>query len=89
MKISFCFLLYLTFGTQGNSFIINVDAGSILDTSLANDVIDSAELSDDAVVADGMMVEVSSSVDVLLLLLPIDPSSLDISESNAGCLVKL
>jgi hypothetical protein len=64
--------------------MIKVDAGSILDASLANEVVDSAELNDGV---DEISVVPSSSVDVLFPLT--DPSSLAISESNADCLVKL
>ncbi len=80
------FFVYRTFGTHGNSFIIKVDAGSILDASLANEVVDSAELKD-GVGVDGVIIVPSSSVDVLLPLT--DPSSLATSESKADCLVKL
>ncbi len=80
------FFVYRTFGTHGNSFIIKVDAGSILDASLANEVVDSAELND-GVGVDGVIIVPSSSVDVLLPLT--DPSSLATSESKADCLVKL
>ncbi len=80
------FFIYRTFGTHGNSFINKVDAGSILDASLANEVVDSAELSDEVVV-DETIVAVSSSVDVLFPLA--DPSSLATSESKADCLVTL
>jgi hypothetical protein len=80
--------MYLTFGTQGNSFIIKVDAGSTLDASLANDVIDSDELID-GVGVDGPIVVGSSSVDVLLPVPFVDPSSLAASESKADCFVKL
>ncbi len=73
---SFC----LTFGTHGNSFIRKVDAGSTLDASLANDVVDSDELSDGA---DEIIVEASSSFPLA------DPSSLTASESKADCFVKL
>jgi hypothetical protein len=81
-----CLFVYRTLGTHGNSFINNVDAGSILDTSLANEVVDSAELID-GVGVDGTIVVPSSSVDVLFPLA--EPSSLAASESNADCLVKL
>ncbi len=77
---SFC----RTFGIQGNSFISKVDDGSILDASLANDVVDSAELSVDD---DDTSVVVSSSTDGLVPL--VDPSSLTASESKADCFVKL
>jgi hypothetical protein len=80
------FFFYLTFGTQGNSFISNVDAGSMLDASLANDVVDSAELND-GVGVDGIIVPESSSSDGLFP--PVDPSSLAASESKADCFVKL
>jgi hypothetical protein len=64
--------------------MIKVDAGSILDASLANEVVDSAELNDGV---DEISVVPSSSVDVLFPLT--DPSSPATSESNADCLVKL
>lgn len=81
---------YLTFGTQGNSFIIKVVAGSILDASLANDVVDSDGVSDDPD-DDETNVDVSSSVDELVaLVFPLfDPSSFVASVSNADCFVKL
>ena len=78
-------IAYRTFGTQGNSFIIKVDAGSTLDASLANEVVDSDELNVEA--DDETRVVPSSSVDELFVL--VDPSSLTASESNADCLVKL
>lgn len=77
---------YRTFGIHGNSFISKVAAGSILDASLVNDVVDSDEASDSAG-DDGTIVVVSSS-DVGLFPLA-DPSSLTASESNADCFVKL
>lgn len=77
---------YLTFGTHGNSFISKFAAGSTLDASLANDVIDSDELNDEAPDED-IIVVVSSSFDVDDPL--VEPSSLAASESKADCLVKL
>ena len=79
-------IVYLTFGIHGNSFIIRTDPGSILDASLANDVVDSAELSNGVDVSD-IIVAVSSSTGVLLPF--VDPSSLAISESKANCFVKI
>lgn len=83
-----CWSSYLTLGTQGNSFIINVDAGSTLEASLASDVVDSDTLTDE-----DARVLASSSEDTLLPPLPLpfdkEPSSLLASESSADCLVKL
>lgn len=79
---SFC----RTFGTQGNSLIIKVDVGSTLDASLAKEVSDSDELSDEF----ETMVLPSSSDEALLLVELVDePSSLAASVSKADCLVKL
>lgn len=56
----------------------------MLDASLANEVVDSDELSVDE---DDVNVEASSSLEALFVLL--DPSSLAASVSSADCLVKL
>lgn len=79
---SFC----RTFGVQGNSFIMNVVVGSILDASLVNEEIDSAELSDDV---ETNVLPSSSVDDALLVALVAEPSSLAASASKADCLVKL
>ena len=78
-------IAYRTLGTHGNSFIIKVVAGSILDASLAREVVDSDVLSVEA--EDETNVVPSSSVVELFEL--VDPSSVAASESKADCLVKL